>query len=83
MTLTHSLRTTNLCVPRPPNPQRFHLHVRAGHGVRWDDTGAVIDIVLKRVQYPDLAFGAAWDQRKQNSEMVLMEDLLVRLGEYT
>jgi hypothetical protein len=33
-------------------------------------------------QYPGIAFGSAWDERNQNSEMVLMEDLLARLGEY-
>jgi hypothetical protein len=41
-----------------------------------------VSMTVKRAQYPGIAFGSAWDQRKQNSEMVLMEDLLARLGEH-
>jgi hypothetical protein len=41
-----------------------------------------VSMTVKRAQYPGIAFASAWDERKQNSEMVLMEDLLARLGEH-
>ncbi len=37
------------------------------------------NMTVKRVQYPHLAFGDAWEQRNQNSEMPRMAGLLAKL----